>query len=130
MTEVTVVGGAVVRDGRLLAAQRAHPAEIAGKWELPGGRVEPGESDADALRREFAEELDVEVTVGGRIGQDVPLSDRKVLRIFQVRLVDGRRPRALQHRALRWVSAHELADVDWLPADRVLLPDLRMLLDG
>src|SRR5690606_41236999 len=101
MTEVTVVGGALVRDGRLLAAQRAHPAEIAGKWELPGGRVEPGESDADALRREFAEELDVEVTVGGRSGQDVPQSDRKVLRTCQARLGDGRRPCSLPQRAPR-----------------------------
>ncbi|MFO7194120.1 MULTISPECIES: NUDIX domain-containing protein [Thermocrispum] len=130
MTDVTVVGGALVRRGLLLAAQRAHPAEIAGKWELPGGRVEPGEDEAAALRREFAEELGVEVGVGARIGPDLPLSAGKVLRIFLVHLADGQEPQALQHRALRWLSARELTEVDWLPADRAVLPDLQALLDG
>ncbi|MGH3469935.1 MAG: (deoxy)nucleoside triphosphate pyrophosphohydrolase [Thermocrispum sp.] len=125
-----VVGGAMVRDGSLLAAQRAHPAQIAGKWELPGGRVEPGELEPAALRRELSEELEVDTVVGDRVGGDVPLPGGRVLRIYAVRLPDGVVPHAVQHQALRWLPAEQLDAVDWLPADRVLLPALRSLLDG
>jgi 8-oxo-dGTP diphosphatase len=122
-----VVGAAVVRDGALLAQRRAWPPEAAGKWELPGGRVEVGESDADALRRECVEELDVEITVGARLGPDVDLPGGKVLRIFAAGLVSGE-PRPVEHLELRWLTAAQLSDVDWLPADRLLLGDLAALL--
>jgi 8-oxo-dGTP diphosphatase len=126
---VVVVGAAIVRAGALLAQQRAYPADAAGLWELPGGRVEPGESEPDALQRECVEELGVRVLVGDRVGHDVPLSTGKVLRVFAARLTEGEpEPRAVEHRAVRWVSAAELADVDWLPADRVLVPALCELL--
>ena len=55
-----VVAGALIADGALLVAQRARPPELAGLWELPGGKVAPGESDADALARELREELGVD----------------------------------------------------------------------
>lgn len=124
-----IVGGALVRDGLLLAAQRAHPADIAGRWELPGGRVEPGETERAALRREFAEELAVDVVVGRRVGVDVALSGAKLLRIYAVSLPTGE-PHAVQHQELRWLDAGGLDTVDWLPADRILLPALRNLLRG
>lgn len=124
-----VVGAAVVRDGRLLAQQRAFPAEAAGLWELPGGRVEPGESDAEAVRRECVEELGVDVVVGDRVGADVPLPNGMVLRVYAATLRDAEaEPRAVEHRALRWLPAAELREIDWLPADRVLVPDLLALL--
>ena len=122
-----VVGAAIVRGGTLLAQQRAWPAEAAGQWELPGGRVEPGESEVDALRRECAEELDVEISVGERVGPDVELPGGKVLRIFAAELAEGE-PRPVEHLGLRWLTADELLSVVWLPADRLLLPDLRALL--
>jgi 8-oxo-dGTP diphosphatase len=118
-----VVGTAIVRDGRLLAQQRAFPVEQAGKWELPGGRVEPGESDVDAVRRECVEELGVDVTPGERIGPDVILPGGKLLRIYSGLITDDE-PTAREHRALRWLGWDELADVDWLPADQLLLESL------
>lgn len=124
-----VVGAAIVRAGTLLAAQRAYPHDLAGLWELPGGRVEPDESDEAALIRECREELAVEVTIGARIGPDVPLSPTKVLRIYVATLVDGSaEPVALEHRSLRWLAPRELATLEWLPADRILVPDLDALL--
>jgi 8-oxo-dGTP diphosphatase len=122
-----IVGAAIVRGGTLLAQQRAWPVDAAGKWELPGGRVEPGESEVDALRRECVEELDVEISVGERIGPDVDLPGGKVLRIFAAGLADGE-PRAVEHLELRWLTADQLVSVPWLPADELLLPDLRALL--
>ena len=118
-----------MRDGKLLAQQRAWPPAHAGQWELPGGRVEPGESEAFALARECSEELDVAVSVGDRVGQDISLPGGRVLRIYAASLVSpGDEPRAVEHRALRWLGPDDLDDVDWLPADRILLPDFRALL--
>ncbi|MFK0245115.1 (deoxy)nucleoside triphosphate pyrophosphohydrolase [Amycolatopsis azurea] len=126
---MVIVGAAIVRNGRLLAQQRAWPADHAGQWELPGGRVEDGESDEAALARECLEELDVAVAVGGRVGDDVPLPKGKVLRIYAAWLVsEGDEPRAVEHKDVRWISPGDLDDLDWLPADRVLLPALRTLL--
>ncbi len=124
-----VVGAAIVRDGRLLAQQRAYPSSVAGQWELPGGRVEPGESPVAALRRECLEELGVRVLVGDQVGPDVPVREDLVLRIYQAALdPSDAAPRPLDHRALRWLTADTMGSVEWLPADRVLLPALRELL--
>lgn len=123
-----VVGAAVVRDGRLLAQQRSYPESHAGQWELPGGRVEPGEKPEEALARECVEELGVTVIVGDQVGPDVPLRRDMVLRIYSAALGDGE-PEALEHNAVRWLTADELPGMDWLPADRVLVPALQALLN-
>ncbi|MBA3575017.1 MAG: (deoxy)nucleoside triphosphate pyrophosphohydrolase [Pseudonocardiales bacterium] len=124
-----VVGAAVLAGGRVLAAQRSYPAEAAGRWELPGGRVEPGETEQQALARECREELGVDVVPGERLGPDVPLAGGAVLRVHTARLADPEaRPRTLEHRALRWVGPGELDELDWLDADRALLPDLDVAL--
>ena len=71
-----IVAAAIVHDGRVLACERAAPPEVAGRWEFPGGKVEPGETDAQALARECAEELGVRVAVGARVGPDVARAER------------------------------------------------------
>ncbi|HEY6425114.1 MAG TPA: NUDIX domain-containing protein, partial [Pseudonocardiaceae bacterium] len=115
----------VLHDGRVLAQQRAYPPEAAGRWELPGGRVEPGESARHALVRECREELAVDVVPAEQLGADVPLPDGSVLRVYVARLADPTaQPVPVEHTALRWVGTAELADLDWLPPDRTLLPDL------
>ena len=124
-----VVGAAIVRDGLLLAQQRAYPQAAAGRWELPGGHVEPGENEHDALARECAEELAIVVRPGRRVGPDVPLRPGLLLRVYSAELdPPDAVPRAVEHRALRWVAAADLDGLDWLPADRALLPALHALL--
>jgi 8-oxo-dGTP diphosphatase len=121
-----VVAGALICDSKVLVAQRARPPELAGRWELPGGKVAPGESERDALARELAEELGLavaDIVVGDRLGDDIAADGRFTLRAYRVRLIRGE-PGAHDHRALRWITAAELHDLDWVPADRGWLRDL------
>jgi 8-oxo-dGTP diphosphatase len=123
MTDQIVVAGALISDGALLVAQRERPPELSGLWELPGGKVAAGETDGEALIRELREELGVEVIVGARVGADVRLNATMTLRAYRVALASGS-PQPHDHRALKWLPADELDDLDWVPADRGWVPDL------
>ena len=132
VARVGVVGAALVRDvpGRgpcVLASRRTEPPEMAGLWEFPGGKVEPGESDEQALLRELREELRVEAEVGQRLGEDLLIGPTAVLRVYLCRLVSGE-PQLVDHDEHRWLAASELLDVAWLPVDLPLVDRLRELL--
>jgi 8-oxo-dGTP diphosphatase len=127
MPNQIVVAGAVITESRVLVAQRRRPPDLAGRWELPGGKVAPGETEPEALARELAEELGVEVAVGERLGDDVALNATTTLRAYQVSLISGE-PHPHDHRALRWVTAAQLHDIDWVPADRGWLTALTRIL--
>ncbi|MFF8317587.1 (deoxy)nucleoside triphosphate pyrophosphohydrolase [Streptomyces bobili] len=120
MTERIVVVGAALLDGdRLLAARRSAPPELAGRWELPGGKVEPGELPEEALVRELREELGVDARTVERVPGEWPLRQPYVLRVWTARLRPASAaPAPLQdHDALRWLTPEEIWDVDWLDQD-------------
>ncbi|WP_428963652.1 (deoxy)nucleoside triphosphate pyrophosphohydrolase [Micromonospora fluostatini] len=124
-----VVGAAIISGGRVLACARTAPPEVAGMWEFPGGKVEPGESETAALVRECAEELAVRVEIGARVGGDVRMAHgRSVLKVYAARLLHDDEPKPLEHAALRWLTADELDTVTWLPADAPIVEALRPLL--
>ena len=124
-----IVAAVIIADGRVLACERSAPPEVAGRWEFPGGKVEPGETEQQALARECVEELGVRVEVGPRVGPDVSLAHgRAVLRVFAVDLLDGDMPRALEHTSMRWLAVNELDSVHWLPADKPIVAELPALL--
>lgn len=111
----------------MLAARRSAPEALAGGWEFPGGKVEPGESHEAALLRECHEELGVRIAVGELLGT-ADVEPGVALHVHVASLVSGE-PRPLEdHDELRWLRATELDDLPWLPADRPVLPALRVRL--
>ncbi|MEU0690322.1 (deoxy)nucleoside triphosphate pyrophosphohydrolase [Streptomyces uncialis] len=114
---VVVVAGALYDGERLLAARRSAPAELAGRWELPGGKVERGESPTAALVRELREELGVDVALLARVPGEWPLKPGYVLQVWTARVLTGE-PRPLEdHDEVRWLGPAEAWSVDWLEQD-------------
>lgn len=122
MKTIRVVA-AVIRDGaRIFATARGY-GEQKGGWEFPGGKVEPGESPQEALRREIREELALEIAVGELIGTveyDYPAFHLS-MGCYWCSIVAGE-PVLKEAEAARWLTKETLDSVPWLPADRELLP--------
>jgi len=122
---VLVVAAAIVDDldepQQLLAARRAVPASLAGRWEFPGGKVDAGEAPVDALHRELREELGVRVTLGDEVvGPDDGLwrlPETYVMRLWFAVLAAGEPQPLVEHDELRWLAPGEWLTVPWLDAD-------------
>lgn len=125
MEPVLVVAAAVVDDlddpRSLLGARRARPTSLAGRYEFPGGKVEPGETPEEALHRELREELGVRVALGVElVGPDDGvwrLSERYVMRLWFAEVLDGVPAPLVEHDELRWLPPGQWLDVPWLDAD-------------
>lgn len=114
---VIVVGAAILDGDRLLAARRLEPPELAGGWELPGGKVDDGESDEAALVRECREELGVEVRLLQRLDGEFPLGATATLRVWTAEVVRGTARALEDHSEVRWLAPGQWYDVAWLEAD-------------
>lgn len=115
MSPVRVVAAVIPgeRPGEVLAFRRSAERRHGGLWELPGGKVEPGETDEEALRREIEEELGAAATVGARVWEG---GDGLVHVVFYEASLD-RRPRLLDHDEVRSVGGAAALALPWAPAD-------------
>ena len=125
-----VVAGLISRGQKVFVAQRGPQQSAAGCWELPGGKVEFGESEQAALIRELQEELCATVTVGGLWGQSqVTVGERSiVMRVFHCQLLSE--VVLTEHQAQRWIGRAEVEQLHWAPADVPLLEQLKVWLTG
>ena len=123
---INVVGAAIVTNGTVLCAQRGPGKSLAGYWEFPGGKVEPGETKEAALVRECQEELGVVVSVGDlfmEVTHSYP--DLTVhLTLFHAVIVQGE-PQKLEHQDIRWITREEISQYPFCPADDVILARLQ-----
>jgi 8-oxo-dGTP diphosphatase len=122
MNHIRVVA-AVIHDGngRIFAAQRGS-GDLKGKWEFPGGKIEPGENCEEALKREIREELASEITIERHLDTikwDYPDS-RMTMYCYLCRLKSGK-PTLKEHMDGKWLAKKDRFSVDWVPADRCLL---------
>ena len=123
------MGAAIVHEGRVLAARRTSPPDLAGGWELPGGQVEPGEDPGQAVVREVAEELGCRIEVTGHLRGEVPIREGYTLRVALARIVEGEPvPREAEHDAVRWLRREQLDAVVWLGPDIPFMEELREIL--
>ena len=117
-----VVAGVIFdRERRLLACERPAGKALAGKWEFPGGKLEPGETADQALIRELEEELDLEVTVLDEMYcLSVETPDNKTLRLHFLRalLKNDSVPQSCENQRFCWVKSSDLASIDWLDTDK------------
>ncbi len=119
---VRVVAALIRRAGTVLIAKRSLSRPRGGLWELPGGKVEPGETDEQALVRELEEELGVTVEVVSIYGQTEFMYPELTVDLigFNCRLTTGE-PEALEHEQLRWIAVEDLCGAELAPADKSLL---------
>jgi|UniRef100_A0A7C3QW12 8-oxo-dGTP diphosphatase len=126
---IRVACAVIVEGGRILAARRGN-GRHAGKWEFPGGKIEPGETPEEALVRELGEELGIKAEIG------LPLSvvryryregEEVILHPYLVRLSGGR-PASLVHDLLRWVEPSNIDKLDWLAGDFPILEEVARVL--
>jgi len=122
---IRVVAAVIERDGQYLITQRRPTAVLPLLWEFPGGRVEPGESDAEALRREVRHRLDAEIEVGSLISFVSHAYESYVvdLHLYDCRLVsDAHRAQAVHE--FRWVRSDEFEQYPFTPADEASMSKL------
>lgn len=121
---ILVVAAVIRRDDEILVTRRKEDAARGGKWEFPGGKVEPGEREAAALEREIHEELGCAVVVGSFVARHVHrYPDLEVeLAFYDCALPAGAMPRAIGVAALEWAPRGALAGYDFCEADLPVLP--------
>ena len=117
-----VVAGVVIDSGRVMIARRCEHLRMGGLWEFPGGKVEPGESDEEALRRELREELTLDVSVHEFLGESVHDDGRGPIQLVAYHCTVLSGSLTLQdHDAVRYVEPREFSAFDFAPADLPLL---------
>ncbi|MDE6670404.1 MAG: (deoxy)nucleoside triphosphate pyrophosphohydrolase, partial [Muribaculaceae bacterium] len=123
---IRVVGAAIIDAGRLLVAQRLYSdkAYKSLKWEFPGGKIESGETEKEAIIREIREELGCDIEVDTLLSEIEHEYPDFILRmtVCLCHLLPASIPKCLEHNSLRWLSPVELLVLDWAAADARCLP--------
>lgn len=125
MKQIEVVAAIIHRDGAYFATQRGY-GEFEGMWEFPGGKIEPGESREDALKREIQEELGVDIYIKELLcttEYDYP-TFHLTMHCYLCSVASGE-IELREHKSAQWLTAETLDTVEWLPADKEIIAKLR-----
>ena len=113
------MGAIIIKDEKILCAQRGNAKALASLWEFPGGKIEEGETPREALERELVEELRIEVAVAKTDFEQTSYEydfGQVNLTTFLCTLTNGT-PQLTEHKAIQWLKPSELASLEWAPAD-------------
>lgn len=125
---IEVAAAIIIDNKKVFATQRGY-GEFKDGWEFPGGKIEQGETPGQALRREIKEELDIEIEVGellDTVEYDYP-NFHLTMHCFLCTIKSGKLI-LKEHEAARWLTRELLDSVDWLPADKGLIEQIRNIL--
>lgn len=117
--EINVVGAIIIKDEKILCAQRGNTKALASLWEFPGGKIEEGETPREAVERELVEELRIEVAVAKTYFEQTSYEynfGQVNLTTFLCTLTNGT-PQLTEHTAIQWLKPSELTLLEWAPAD-------------
>ena len=120
-TTIAVVAAVVEENDAFLVTRRPDGVHLAGLWEFPGGKILPGESHADALRREMREELDADVDVRDLVFETTHAYPERTVALYFYRCALTQRPQPLLGQEMRWVKRSDLASLGFPPADEELI---------
>lgn len=126
MKHYKVVAAVIEKDNKIYCARRRNDGELALKWEFPGGKVELGETNQEALAREIKEELSAEIEVGDFITtvNHTYESFKLTMHAYKARIVSGELILS-EHTGYKWLNPNELDDLDWAAAD---VPIVKLLM--
>lgn len=124
-----VTAAIILKDNKVLIAQRTPDDKLASKWEFPGGKIEPGETPQECLKREIREELDVDIEVSDFFGESIYAYHSRTIKLmaFWCQWISGDLTLNV-HSQIAWVNRHELDLYDFAPADIPLVEKLKVVM--
>lgn len=125
---IHVVGAVIIKNNKILCAQRGQTKTLAYKWEFPGGKIEKEETAKEALKREIVEEMECNIEVGEQVDHTIYEYDFGIVHLttFYCTLSEGE-PILTEHQSIKWLPREELTSLDWAPAD---IPAVEKLVKG
>jgi 8-oxo-dGTP diphosphatase len=123
---IEVTAAILFNNDQLLIAQRRSTGRLPNKWEFPGGKVEPGETPEECLKREMDEEFSIDVSVGEFLGESIYHYDHGSIKLLAYRATWIAGDLILKdHKAIEWVKIDEIINYDFAPADIPFVEKIR-----
>lgn len=123
---LAVACAVIFSENRILTVQRGPSQDLPGKWEFPGGKVEPNESEEECLIREIREELCLDIKLDERLHPVEHTYEKYTVRLIPfIATILGGELLLIEHQAYRWITLETLESIDWAPADWPIVHQLQ-----
>lgn len=125
--QIEVVGAIIFNDDKVLCAQRNENMSLPLMWEFPGGKIEEGESEIEALKREISEEMLCDLEVGDKVTSTSYEYDFGIVNLHTYKCkLKEKMPTLTEHKSIQWLDVKDLETLEWAPAD---IPAVKIIVD-